>query len=900
MFHNKTVKQVFEELHSSKLGLSDNQAQQRLKDYGPNELITKRKYSLWGIFFSGFKDIMVLILIGAAIVSFALGIIEHSRDELVDGVVIVLIVVLNAVIGFIQEFKAEKSLEALKKMTTPTTKVIRQGHIREIDARDLVPGDIVVLEEGDKIPADLRLIEEIELEVDAAALTGESTPEAKDVEVINKDNISVADMENMVFMGTIVVKGRGRGIVVSTGMQTEFGKIVNLTTEVDKSLSPLQKELIHVGKFIAKNVFVICAIVFVGGILMKNNAIDMFLLAVSLAVAAVPEGLPATVTIALALGVQRMAKKNAVIRKLNSVETLGSTTVICSDKTGTLTKNEMTVKKIFTGNKIIDVEGTGYKPDGKFIVAKKAFKGKDLEFLLRIGVLCNNAELTPEFKIIGDPTEGALVVSGEKYGFKHEQLSKEHLRLREIPFDSKRKMMSTVNKFGNDNYLLVKGAPDQVIEKCTHITINGKTQKLTPKLRKGLHKANDNMASDALRVLAFAYKKVGSFKGQKAKGLEAGLTFVGMQGMIDPPREEVHDAVATCKEAGIRIFVISGDFGVTTKAIAEQLGIADKDTKVITGIDLNNMKDPELRKVLQGKAIFARVDPEHKMRIVALLKDMGEIVSVTGDGVNDAPAIKKADIGVAMGITGTDVSKEASDMVLMDDSFATIVLAVKEGRGIYADIKKFLKYIFTSNLGEIMTVFFGMFLVLLLDLPKGTILLTATQILWINLGTDILPAIALGVDTPAPDIMRKPPRDPKKRIITKRTFMNWFWSGLIIAVGTLAVYAFYSANPMHARTMAFTTLVIFQMMNVFNCRSPTLSLFQIGFFTNKLLLAAVAFSVFLQAIVVHVPFLQDLFKTVGLSWMDWLVVVLVSSSVVIFEEIRKALLRKHNLGEHLH
>lgn len=895
-YHTQTVEETLSLLSTSQIGLSESKAHERLKVYGYNELKAKRKTNFFLIFLSQFTDVMVIILILACGVSFLLGIVQHSEDEIIDGAVILFIVILNAVIGVLQEFKAERSLDALKKMVNPKAKVIRQGVLKEISAKELVPGDIVDLEEGEKVPADIRIIESIGLVVDEAMLTGESKPVTKDIREIAGENLVLADKKNILFMGTIVVRGRGKGVVIATGMETAFGKIANLTTEVEKTLSPLQKELVSVGKFIALNVIVICTIVFLIGLLLHNPPLAMFLLAVSLAVAAVPEGLPATVTIALAMGVQRMAKKNAIVRKLNSVETLGSTTVICSDKTGTLTKNEMTVVKVFVDGKVVLVDGIGYEPTGKFMHMGKQCADDTLELLLLSGLLCNNAEHTPENKIIGDPTEGALVVSAKKYGISHAQAKESHVRIHEIPFDSTRKMMSTVHKFGKEHQLIIKGAPDAILERCSQIIVKGKPKQLTQKMRKDIMAMNEEMAKGALRVLAFAVKKVGGSAEDIRKcgmdDLECGLTFIGLQGMIDPPRSEVYDAVRLCKDAGIRVFVISGDFGVTTKAIAVELGIADEKTPVITGELLRGMNDTELMNVLTGKAVFARVDPEHKMRIVSLLKNMGEIVAVTGDGVNDAPAIKKADIGIAMGITGTDVSKEASDMVLMDDSFATIIHAVKEGRTIYADIKKFLTYIFTSNIGELLTVFIGMIIIALLKFPAGTVIITATQILWVNLGTDVLPALALSVDPPEENIMKRSPRNPKKRIITRQVFFSWLPSGIIIAVGTIAVFLAYSTEPLRAGTAAFCTLVLFQMMNVFNCRSKRESLFSIGFFSNKLLLLAVFFSVFLQVLVVYAPFMQDIFSTVALTVKDWVVILLVSSTILIYGEISKAALRK--------
>ncbi|MFH1072747.1 MAG: calcium-translocating P-type ATPase, SERCA-type [Nanoarchaeota archaeon] len=894
-YHTKTVAELFSQFHTSEIGLDNNTSRQRLLEHGYNELVMKKKASMLLRFLSQFKDLMMVMLIIAAFISFAVGTIESSKEELTDAAVITVVILLNALIGFIQEFKAERSLDALRKMVNPVVKVVRQGELREIAAKELVPGDIIVLEEGDKVPADIRLIESNELQVDQSALTGESVPQRKSIEAMNKEEVSIADMNNIVFMGTVITKGRGKGIVISTGMQTEFGKIAHLTTEVQNEMSPLQKELHHVGKFIALNVFIICVIVFLAGILMKNSILKMFLLAISLAVAAVPEGLPAIVTITLALGVQRLVKKKAIIRKLTSVETLGSTTVICSDKTGTLTKNEMTVQQVYVNGELGFVSGIGYDPIGDFTFnEKKIAEHKELRFLLEIGVLCNNAEHTKENKIIGDPTEGALVVSAKKFNMPVEALRKEHRRLFELPFDSKRKMMTTVNEYGNEKIVLVKGAPDEVLKNCEYLFLKGKEIRLSKAKKEEILAMNKNMASHALRVLGFAYKKIHVKEGQLKfqKGLEEKLVFVGLQAMLDPPRPEVYDAVKLCKEAGIRIFIVSGDHGITTKAIAEKLGISQPDTPILTGIELNNLKDEELKKRLEGQVIFARVDPEHKMRIVSLLKEMGEIVAVTGDGVNDAPAIKKADIGVAMGIAGTDVSKEASDMVLMDDSFATIITAIKEGRTIYNDIKKFMKYIFTCNLGELITVFLSILLIPLLGLPPGTLIISATQILWINLVTDVFPALALGVEPSGVNVMKNPPRDPKKRIITRQAFLEWLVTGCVIAAGTLAVFIYYRQDLARATTMAFCVLVFYQMMNVFNCRSSKTSLFKIGFFRNTLLLLAVFSSIALQIMIVQVSVFNDILDTVALSFKDWMVVLFVSLTVILYDEVRKAGVRR--------
>lgn len=941
-YYSKEIDSVLKEFDTSKDGLPKSKVSKRISQYGYNELVKKEKNKLLKMILNQFSDLMIIILIIACIVSFGFGFqhlnqarnsdnpvlqkifsykeeglrrmeieelleqqgfsqeeIEEAFDEatpgeLIDGIVILVIVILNGIIGFMQEFKAEKALEALKKMVSPTAKVIRDGKEMQIKAKDIVPGDILVLEEGASIPADARLIEAVDFKTDESALTGESTPVVKIEDSIKKSKLAVSDQKNMVFMGTLVSHGRARALVVSTGMKTEFGKIAEITQEIKDDSSPLQKELFRVGKFIAKATLVIVAIVFGIGLLMGHELLKMFLFGVGLAIAAVPEGLPATVTIALALGVQRMAKKKAVMRRLSAVESLGSTTVICSDKTGTLTKNQMTVKEIHFNGQNIEVSGLGYQPKGGFIIKGKKISDsvlKEMQKLLHSAALCNDAELTKKNKswhILGDPTEGSLVVLGRKAGIDKEKLEKQFSRIAEIPFDSKRKLMTTVNKYNSKKMAFVKGAPSELLPRCRFIELNGKVKKLDPTLRKKLLKENDAMASKALRVLGFAYRDVSKHRFEKHKkvhaDVESNLIFLGLIGMLDPPREDVKESVALCKKAGIKIVVITGDHAITAKAIAQKLGIVDDHSAVVTGMQLNSLSDKQLKKVLKGEVIFARVSPEHKLRVVTALEDMGHVVAVTGDGVNDAPALKKADMGVAMGITGTDVSKEASDMVLMDDSFSTIVSAVKEGRTIYDDIKKFMRYIFSCNLGELFTVFFGLFL-----FPKHLII-SATQILWVDLGTDVLPALALGVDPPEEDIMERKPRDPKERIITVKHFMNWLFTGLFLAAGVLYIFMVNTDNVRKASTMAFTLLVFFQMVNVFNCRSDRGSLFKVGILSNRLLLVAVSISLALQVLVVQTPFFELLFKTVPLALNEWLFLAAFAMSIFVFDEIRKLIM----------
>jgi P-type Ca2+ transporter type 2C len=891
-----TPEETVRNLASSKDdGLQSYEAKARLEKYGMNKLVASRKVSIAQRFLSQLGELMVIILIVAGIIAFFLG-------ERVDSSIIFFIVILNAIIGVIQEYKAEKAIDALKKMMAPQAIVIRDGDEKIVSVEELVPGDIVLLEEGSKVPADARILESSMLKIDEAALTGESVARVKSEHHLAEKIVPLADQTNMAFMGTTITNGRCKAIVVETGMKTEFGKIAGLTSEIKEEKSPLQKELVHIGEFLAKVIFVICMFVFVMGLLTGRDLLTMFLFAVSLGVAAVPEGLPATMTIALAIGVQKMARKKAIIRKLASVETLGSTTVICTDKTGTLTKNQMTVKKIWLNGDFVIVEGEGYEPTGRFIVNNNAYTDGSLINLLRTGLLCNNSVLKKDndsWMIIGDPTEGALVVSAEKAGIKQEAECERYPRMFEIPFSSNKRLMITVHKHalkGNKLEILafMKGGAEDVLARCSHISINGKVRALTKKDREILRKAEERMSADALRVLGFGYKIL---KGGEAKNPEklkdSGYIFEGLQGMIDPPRPEVKDAVAKCKQAGIRIFVITGDHGMTAKAISRDIGIATESTDVLTGLDIDKMNDDQLMEKLGKEVIFARMTAENKMRIVDLLMRHGEIVAVTGDGVNDAPALKRADIGVAMGITGTDVSKEASKMVLTDDSFATIVNAIEEGRTIYSNIKKFMRYMLGSNLGEMIAILIAMFLILPF-LPPQYSFITAVQILWINLGTDVLPALALGIEPSEPGIMNRPPRKANSRIITTRHFIDWLISGFIIGAGTVLIFLLNWNDPLKAGTMAFTLLVFYQLTNVFNCRHETKSILELKPWSNLMVLLAVGASLLLQIAAVQLPVMQELFHTVPLEPVDWLTIFLFSLIIVFYDEGRKLLLKLGN------
>ncbi|MBW2991292.1 calcium-translocating P-type ATPase, SERCA-type [Candidatus Woesearchaeota archaeon] len=904
LFYNMPSDEVIKHFASSEdNGLTSKEVEFRLKKFGRNKLAAKKKVTILHRFINQFKELMIIILILAGVIAFILG-------ESIDAGIIFFVVLVNAVIGVLQEYKAEKAIEALKKMMTPHATILRNGIEKVINAEELVPGDILILEEGTRAPADARIIEAAMLKVDEAVLTGESVPRGKHEAVIEKENIALGDRNNMLFMGTNITSGRCKAVVTATGMSTEFGKIAGLTAEIKEEKSPLQKELVRVGKFIAKVTLGIVIIVFFLGLLSGQGLFVMFLFAVSLGVAAVPEGLPATMTIALALGVRRMAKRKAIMRKLSSVETLGSTTVICTDKTGTLTKNEMTVKQIWVNNKNIYIQGEGYEPAGGFLYNNKDYSDDVLRKMLRCGLLCNNAVLQKDsdnkdkWVIVGDPTEGALVVSAKKTGLEQKKEEETYDRVFEIPFSSDAKRMITINKDearkskdrkGLTAYM--KGATGVILDKCSYIEVDGKVKKLSEKQKEDIKVVSRQMSEQALRVLGFAYK---TLKGKEQeennykKIKEQDFVFLGLQGMIDPPRQEVKDAVAKCRKAGIKIYVVTGDHGLTARAIAKEIGIATDNTRIIKGPELEKMNDQALSIAMREEVIFARVSPEHKMRIASLLMSHGEVVAMTGDGVNDAPALKKADIGVAMGITGTDVSKEASEMVLTDDSFATIVNAVEEGRSIYSNITKFIRYMFSTNLGEIIAILLGMLLIPVFLKEKGIVLIvTAVQILWINLGTDVLPALALGVEPPEQGVMNKPPRNPRERIISSKRFAHWLMTGLIIGIGTLAMFLMNSDEPLKARTMAFSVLVFYQLANVFNCRHETKSLFHIKLFSNKYIIWAVLVSLVLQIAVIQVPLLQKVFKTMALSLFEWGAVVLLSLTIIIYDEIRKVFARKH-------
>lgn len=882
---NLDVQDVVEELKTDLTnGLSDHEAKLRLEKYGRNQLEEKKGHGPLTIFLAQFKDFIIWVLIGAAVVS---GLLK----EWIDALAIIAIVILNAIMGFIQEYRAEKALSALKKLASPTSKIIRQSEHKVVPSSELVPGDLIELEAGDNVPADARIISMTpNFATQEASLTGESNPVIKTIKSLVDEHISLGDRVNMVFMGTSVTAGKSRAVITETGMKTELGKIAGLIQEIDQESTPLQKKLEQFGKRLVYASFAIVGIVFLLGILRGEKILDMFLTAVSLAVAAIPEGLPAVVTIALTLGVQRMVKRHTLVRKLPSVETLGSATVICSDKTGTLTKNEMTVQEIYTDNNFFRVTGIGYQPEGEFLINDKPINYNDYPSLhktLLCGILCNGAELVNNngsYKIIGDPTEGAILTCAAKAGLWKKDLEKDYTFVEEIPFDSERKKMTIIRNNSGKKIAYVKGAPDILLENCSKIDENGKVRNLNDEDRKKILQANNDLANKAMRVLAVAYRE---FDEEPIKYepffIERDLVFVGLIAMIDPPREEVKSAIKMCETAGIKTIMITGDHKNTAAAIAKELGFFKENSVALTGSELDNMNDEDFDRNIDRIPVYARVSPENKLRIVRFWKKRNEIVAMTGDGINDAPAVKEADIGVAMGITGTDVTKEVSEMIVTDDNFASIVAAIEEGRGIYENIKKFIYYLLSCNVGEILV----MFLSSLFGMP---IPLLPIHLLWINLITDGLPALALGVDPVDPDIMKRQPRKPNEPIVTKHGALLILSQGVFIALCTLVAFGFVLVTEgdglfvkvdnqglRQARTVAFVVLVCSELIRSLAFRNLSGSAFKVGIFKNRKLVYAILASLILQISIVYIPIFRPVFKIAELTLNDWLIIIVVSS-----------------------
>ncbi|MDI6873163.1 cation-translocating P-type ATPase [Candidatus Solincola sp.] len=909
--------EVYALLGTSSQGLSEEEAGKRLEKYGPNEIKKIKGVPLWKRFLIHFTNFFAILLWIGALLAFI-------ADQAPLAWAIIGVIVVNAVFTFIQEYKAEKATEALKKLLPPMATVIRDGEEKQIEATRLVPGDLIILREGDHVSADARLVSSADLRTNNSALTGESEPVRRSAAPVIEEGLSLSDILNLVFMGTTVTIGSGRAVVYATGMDTEFGKIAQLTQTVEEEESPIQIQMKRITKFVAV-LAVSLGIVFflLGQYVVKLPFAENMIFAIGIIVANVPEGLLPTVTLALAMATQRMARRNALVKKLSSVETLGSTTVICTDKTGTLTQNEMTVRSLWVPWLEVEVSGVGYAPEGEFLKRNGNDKGggkgngrrrlsaeemNDLREALLVSLLCNNSRLVQEddrWRVIGDPTEGALVVLGIKGGLNPEELNKDHRRVTELPFDSSRKMMTVVCEEGGSRKAYVKGAPGEVVRRCARILTREGVREMRPEDRDRIMGVNDRYARSALRVLALAVREMPpDITRYEVENTETDLTFVGLAAMMDPPRPEVEEAIRKCRTAGIRVIMITGDYGLTAESIARRIGMVQEQPAIITGADLEEMSDEELkRRLSEEEVLFARVAPEHKMRIAQALKEMGHVVAMTGDGVNDAPALKTADIGIAMGRAGTDVAKEAADMILIDDNFASIVAAVEEGRAIFDNIRRFITYILASNIPEIVP--FILMVIFNIPLP-----LTIIQILAVDLGTDLLPALALGTEAPEPGIMERPPRPMEERLLNLRVLLRAYGflgplEALVCMLGYLYMFgwrwgaelrAFSEANPLtyvKATTMSLTGIVMTQIGNGFACRTTRESILRVGFHTNRLYLLGVATEVSLQVLIVYVPFLNRVFETAPIGFRDWLFLVPFIPTCLVADEIRKALVRAY-------
>jgi len=878
MFFNKTTEEVLKEFGSNpETGLSQKEAEQSREKFGLNQLETKKPKTLFAMFFAQLNDILIYILLAAAVISAILG-------ETSDAIIIAIVIVINATVGIIQESKAEKALDALKKLSTPKAVVKRDGQLKEVPSREVVPGDIIIIDAGRYIPCDLRLIETANLKIEESTLTGESVPVDKDATlVLTGDDIPLGDQKNMLFMSTLATYGRGVGIAVSTGMNTEIGKIAKMLDEKVDAETPLQKKLAELGKFLGIGALAICALMFIVGVLQDRDMFEMLLTAISLAVAAIPEGLPAIVTIVLAMGVQKMIKEKAIVRKLPAVETLGSVNIICSDKTGTLTQNKMTITKFYADGNLRNIDTLSIDDDQH-------------KLLLENLILCNDATYSESSKT-GDPTEIALLVAGVNNKIYKDDLEKKHQRIDEIPFESDRKLMTTVNKYDSEYYVMTKGAIDNLLNLCTKVSINGSIVEITANIKKDIIAASNTMSDNALRVLGAAYKILPT-SHIDIDSLESDLILIGMVGMIDPPRLEVKDSISLCRNSGIKTVMITGDHQNTAFAIAKELDITDDPTAVMSGSVLDKMSDEELSSKIDHISVFARVSPEHKVKIIKALKAKGNIVSMTGDGVNDAPSLKMANIGVAMGITGTDVAKGAADMILIDDNFSTIVAAIKEGRNIFRNIKKTVIFLISCNIGEII----ALFLAILLGWASP---LRPIHILWVNLITDTLPALALGVDPGDPDVMKSKPRNPKDSLF-KGSALSLSLNGLLIGVlaltafiigakyysGTTTLFPLYPEKITedaikHAQTMAFVVLSCSQLVHSLNMRNETKSIFQIGLFSNKYLIGSIILGIMLQTFIIMIPALANVFSVHSLSLQDWAFVTGLSLVPLLLNEIAK-------------
>ena len=893
---NKSVAEVEKELETDlSKGLSNEEVQKRREKYGLNELKAKKKKSLFQKFLDQFKDFSIIILIIAAIVSGIVGVVEEGLQGITDTIIILIVVLVNAIIGVSQEAKAEKSLEALQKLTDHASKVLRNGEVIVIPSKELVPGDIVVLDTGDYIPADLRIIEAVNLKSQESSLTGESVPVEKTIDKIEEKEVGIGDRINMLFSSSLVTYGRGKGIVVETGMTTEVGKIAGMLDNTEEQITPLQEKLNKLGKTLGIAALAICVVIFIIGLIQGKEPIHMFMTAVSLAVAAIPEGLVAVSTIVLAIGVQKMVKKNAIVKRLPAVETLGSSTVICSDKTGTLTKNQMTVEKIFINSNTKDIEE--YKDSNDL----------DLEKLVLANMLCNDTKISSDGTLTGDPTETALVDMGFTLDFEP-SIYDEMPRIGEVPFDSDRKLMTTINEVNGKYIVYTKGGVDELLARCNSYLLNGEIKQDLENYSKIVRENNEKMAKEALRVLSCAYKEIDHKPtDEEIKNIENDLIFVGMVGMIDPPREEAKKAVEKCKTAGIKTVMITGDHKITATAIAKKLGILENEDEAITGQDLENMSDEELEKNVRHYSVYARVSPEHKVRIVRAWQKNGEIVAMTGDGVNDSPALKQANIGCAMGMVGTDVAKEAADVILTDDNFATIVSAVEEGRRIYDNILKVIQFLLSSNVGEIVVLFLATLFTPLFanwfgitDISHLEILLPI-HILWINLVTDSLPALALAFDPANKDIMNRKPNKPEKGVFTKGMTLRVIYQGVMIGLLTLGAFMIGLATTTEAidgltldeskievgQTMAFVTLALSELVHVFNVRNNKQSVFKTGILNNKKLLLAVGASALLMIVILAIPALRTIFSIPVLPTSNIIELVLLILAPLVIVELFK-------------
>jgi Ca2+-transporting ATPase len=891
-WHDLESSEVLKLLKSDRAGLDDGEATKRLQEFGPNELTEKKGTPAWVIFLEQFKNFLIIILIVAAVLSIFLG-------EVIDAVVILIIVLFASLLGFIQEYRAERAMEALKRMAAPNASVIRNGVEKEVAASDLVPGDIILLAMGDRVPADARLLEVVNLKTEEASLTGESLSVDKSVKPL-KNGASIGDRKNMVFAGTTVSYGRATAVVTNTGMTTEFGRIATMLQEVEVERTPLQVQLDSIGKWISIGALGLCLILVLigllrwsleGAVIWPDKVFEMFMWGISLAIAAVPEALPAVVTISLSLGVQRMVKRHALIRKLPACETLGSTTYICSDKTGTLTQDQMTVRQIYIDGETINVSGSGYEPKGEFKTGNSgtlSLSNPSLQILLKAGLLCNDSSLDNvdnAWKIKGDPTEGALVVLAAKAGMEQKTVRESNKRIDEIPFTSETKRMTTVHSTATGNSTVYsKGALEVVLDSCSRIYSDGQVKEMNKEFREKTLSVSREMADNALRILGIAYKDI---NGAEKGNLEEDMVFIGMVGMVDPPREEVKQAIALCDQAGIRSVMITGDHKLTAVAIARELGLLKNGT-ALSGEELDKVSDEEFGEMVEKIDVYARVSPAHKLRVVEALTQRGHVVAMTGDGVNDAPALKKADIGIAMGITGTDVTREAADMILTDDNFASIVAAVQEGRSIFDNIKKYLVYLLSCNLGEILlmasVIIFGAFL----GLPP--IPLIPIQILYVNLATDGLPAIALSVEPQEKDIMKRKPRPRNQSVFTRDVMIYLAIAGIWTAVVCFLIFTWaWHARGSHeeAQSICFITLILIEFFNALNCRSLEHSVFEAGFFSNKWLLLALLWEIILMCLIVYLPVLQGPFQTFAISGEDWIICILSASTIFIVAELYK-------------